>query len=803
MTDSKMVIVRESPRAKLSPDKQPAQWPPQSPFQALLSSPSGRQKWQEQPRSRERDRSMSPSPIKRSSRALQAQVAAAMDEDEDLDAEMQDLDDEEARAALELARIEAKLNLDRIRRKKKLAAAAITDSTSISTSPRKAVSSRTTDIEVPLSPLKHHAPTSEHVSPARKRLGLNVPAKAVEVSLKRARDGTQVVKQPVETPRGQSFNERLRATVEKAEAKEAKDERVDRVRSKGFGIVNQARQRQEAGVLRQPTRTDPEAPRSTAVRPSKPAAISRAGSLRSIESNTHASTLTQDPPTHPARTGPRSTSAGSDSADDNDLISTDITGSASYDPFSSLHLSKRHIPHPTIARALESKKVYTLPRLLKEVKAPHYDPPDCETDFVLFAVLASKSSPYDQKNKNRTTDEAKPQEDAEAPRKKFMVLKLSDLKWEVDCFLFGTAFDQFWKLTPGTLLAILNPEILPPKPGQRDTGRFSLKLGSSEDSVMEVGVARDLGYCSAVRKDGQKCDAWVDKRSTEICEFHLDLFVEKQRRGRMEVNTMFRSHGTGDPMATRGGVRRRGAKPEGQMGVTQSREYGTLYSVPGYGKSAASLLDADDTDRLAGWAEGEASRKRIAAGQRERDLQRQLDKLSSGNESVGADYMRAQGGKGKGSGVGDAAADEAKGLFAKPKAADLGLLGNTAGTAHLSPAKDRKRHFGLGAVGTAGRDAMGWGGAAKYGLLQPRTTRMGSPEKGQTRLDVNTTLAGRPSAIRGRSQDGSRSASPEKKRARFMLAEKGLREPGRESGGAELNRLLRVGDEDDDGLDIV
>lgn len=412
-----------------------------------------------------------------------------------------------------------------------------------------------------------------------------------------------------------------------------------------------------------------------------------------------------------------------------------------------------------------------------------------------------------------------PQEDAAAPRNKFMVLKLTDLKWEVDCFLFGTAFDQFWKLTPGTLLAILNPAILPPpKKANQHSGRFSLKLGSSEDCVMEIGVARDLGYCSSVKADGQTCGEWIDRRSSDVCEFHLNLFVERQRKGRMEVNGMWR--GTSSTNAGDSDTRsksRRSREAGGfdkqlkgqQRGVTQHREYGTLYSVPtglGFGgKSAASLLDADDVDKLHNMTAEEASRKRIAAAQKERDIARQLAEMGRG---VGAEYMQATTGTASAIRSKDLLAADAKALFEKPKAAELGLLGNKAGEIRLSPAKDRKHHFGIGAVSSAGgRGAMGWGGARQAGLLQPKVSSksLEVPEKGQTTLrpeTEKTTLgAVRPPAIRARSQDGS--LSP-KKRARFQL-EKGIREPGRESGGQDLKLLdgLGGGDDDDDDLDIV
>ncbi|KAK5698085.1 hypothetical protein LTR97_007045 [Elasticomyces elasticus] len=832
------MLVRQSPRTRISPDKNPAQWPPKSPFQALLSSPSGRKKWQDH-HSTNRERSVSPSPVKRSSRALQDSMNMRGEDDKGEDEGEDDLSDEEARAALELARIEAKLKLDGIRRKKRMVNAegggGGGGGSVRSSSPRKTARSA---IEVPVSPTKPLLQQTEHVSPARKRLGLHVPAKAVEVSLKRAREGTTAATTSVreEAPRGKSFNERLRETVSLAGEREAKAERVEKGRSRGFGSAFvQTMEREEkarestrstketgssrAGSTRSSNRKTMDAstehetarPRRTeaaaATRPasSKPVA----GSTRSTYTSEDIRSRTDKSFRRPTLPLPPNTNTTSPPPPD-----PEPTPSSSYDSYSELHLSKRHIPHATIARALEGKEIYPLPRLLKEVKSPSYDPPDIDTDYVVFAVLASKSSPYDQKSRNRTSDENEAQDDANAPRNKFMVLKLCDLNWEIDCFLFGTAFDQFWKLVPGTLLAILNPDILPPKGSAREGGRFSLKLGSSEDSVMEVGVARDLKWCSSVKKDGRKCEEWVDGRSSEICEFHLNLLVERQRKGRMEVNTMWRGHGNGDPKdRAKSRSREEGGwnmQMNRQKGVTQSREYGTLYSV----KSTANLLDAEDTDRLSEWNEGEKSRQRLAAKEKERDLQRQLEKLTSNNESVGAEYMRAvKTGAGRSdasstSRAGDAAARERERLFEKPKASELGLLGNKAEGARMSPAKDRKRHFGVGAANTnaGGKDAMGWGGYAKWGLLDKQSKNgdgKGEMEKGQTKLNVPGPTTTRPSAVRARSQDGS--VSPSKKRARFMLAEKGLRTPGRESGGVELKTNDGNGydEDDDDDLDIV
>lgn len=800
-----MVIVRESPRAKLSPDKSAAVWPPKSPFHALLSSPSGRKKWQDH-QSRDDERSPSPSPIRRpmsSSKALQALAGSESGEEED----------EEA-LELGLREIEVKKKLARLKRArregdgKEEGGRASSRAGARSSSPRKVLKSAVSEprlrrveaVEVALSPAKDRIVLpQEQVSPARRRLGINAPVRAQDVSLKRARDGTQLPPQPRRRQTEQkvedkqmSFSAKLAASKAEADERHERHERIDKSRSNGFSSKTSTFQ-EATHMIERTRRDDRQRPRSahgsSRPQPGQPdAPLSRTTSTRSSRSNhlrpTRANGLFQQ--THNDHNSTNSHPTDSDS--DPPTTPSEDKDTPSYDPFSELHLSKRHLPHPDIARALSDTTLYTLPRLLKEVHAPTYEPPDVEGDYVLFAILASKSSPYDAKAAHRTTDEGKPQQDASEQGKKFMVLHLCDLKWEVDLFLFGSGFDRFWKLTPGTLLAILNPAVMPPKTNQHN-GRFSLKLGSCEDRIMEIGVARDLGFCSAVKKDGRECGQWIDKRRTEVCEFHINLLVERQRKGRMEVNTMFRD--------AKGGVRdqarsRAGVDKASGAGRKVHGEYGQLYSVPsGLGKTAASLLDAEDMDVLHDMTQAEASRKRIAAAQKERDLRQKLGREGRG---VGAEYLRS--GDVESEQTNTVQTNAAKGLFEKPKAATLGLLDNDARSAHLSPAKDRKRHFGMGATSSAGTEAMGWGGARKAGLLQPSANRLGSPEKGQTRLDLCVGV--RPSLVRERSREGS--LSP-KKRARFLLREKGIREPGRESlGVAVMGEGDRV---EEDELEIV
>ncbi|KAF1348859.1 hypothetical protein BDV97DRAFT_333490 [Delphinella strobiligena] len=749
-----MVIARESPRAKVSPDKNSANWPPKSPHEALLSSPSGRKRWDDV-RERFQDRDVSPSPRGKSvttSKALQALHGISDDEEDE--------DEDEEMLRLKLQAIEAKLKLKKLQNKKKLSTTQDHDEDRFSSnvaSPRKRLgtSSLLPGVQVPVSPIKDRMPPpselpNQHTSPARVLLGIDKGLKAKDVSLKRARNGTQLANLNPSTPDARpttSFNQRLAATRLSNEEQEAKADRVQKARSTGFALP-----------------------------------------------------------------GSSSATSGSTPARRRDSTEPSEDGSA-FESYSSLHLSKRKIPHTDLVRGLDAKEIYTLPRLLEEVKAPHYDPPDCESDFVVFAIIASKSSPYTTKAKHHMNSSTEPDTHEEInPRNKFMVMTLTDLKWEVDLFLFDTAFTQFWKMTPGTLVAILNPNIMPPKTNQHN-GRFSLKLASSEDSVLEIGTARDLGFCKSIKKDGKECGAWVNKRKTQFCDYHVELAVEKTRRGRMEVNSMYRPTGAATnnkpfKQNSRGGMK---AGERSSAGLNRDRESGSAYYMGGTsGLSAANLFDAEDMGKA------DAMRKRLAAREKERILGEKLGRLGNG---MGAEYLSAN--------TSNTLSDKSRRTKAGPTSTTSSiaardalagsdqlyprdeidpetmthLLGKKAADVDLGPAKGRKRAFGASATTTTGSglEAMGWGGANRHDLLYPKNNHAPSPEKGQT-----TT-----------SSQSSRPDSP-RKRARFDIKGKGLREPGRESLGTTTTttsiltrdakgRVIvdRAPDSSDDDLDIV
>jgi minichromosome maintenance protein 10 len=217
-----------------------------------------------------------------------------------------------------------------------------------------------------------------------------------------------------------------------------------------------------------------------------------------------------------------------------------------------------------------------------------------------------------------------------------------DLAYEVDLFLFDSGFDRFWKMTAGTVVAVLNPTIMPPRPGQADTGRFGLVINSDADTILEVGSARDLGFCRSVKRDGQPCHAWVNARRTEHCEFHTGEALRRAHGSRVELNGMDLGGGPSRSGKGSGGGGRwkskaqdGGANGRGESkqinGASYDRESQSHFFVSGGAhRGAAALLDEERENGGADLAERKgALKRRIAQRERERDIARKLARAAS------------------------------------------------------------------------------------------------------------------------------------------------------------------------------
>jgi minichromosome maintenance protein 10 len=711
-------------------------------------------------------------------------------------------DEDEETLQLKLQAIEARLKLKQLQKARR----AEPESRATSSRADTAAGLRRTDLprpdadlQVPASPVRNRRILDEPRSPARVLLGIDKGLKASDVSLKRpgqpgirSRLSRANTTGAVATPKIKSFSERIAESRSKEKQREENEHKHDERRTRGFGLTSIAGLKRERPTssrgssftsVTSDTRSSQDMP--------PPGSKTHSRTHSRLFDNQHNPPILRRgsvPDAQPPSSASRPSSKGSFQATataskyEEIVQRNDSFDAPSFESLSGLHLKSREMQHSAVTRTLEGKTVFTIPQLLKTVKAPDYDPPDWENDYVVMGVICSKSSPRDTQNAARDNSKGAQERNADQ-HGKFMVIRLTDMKWEIDLFLFDSGYSHFWKLPIGTLVAILNPDIMPPK--DRNSGKFSLKLTNSDDTVLEIGVARDLDFCHAKKKDGKECGQWVDGRKTEFCEFHLQLQVEKSKRGRMEVNTMVGSGGGGGMFGRRGG----GYGPKGDELRKEGKYHDrflheTVFIAPRPG-GAARALDRDEQAFERGGSREERHRKQLAAKEKERDLAKRLGQMGEG--TTGGDYLRRKADPSAALSttmsqeLANAKQDKAtesdfRGLLNR-KAADVSLNRKASGS--LIPSK-RKHSNASKATAASASEPVGWGGAYKRSLVL-------SPQK--ARPD---------SAMRG-----TRAASPAKKKARLLLPEKGIREPGRESlGGLDIG-LIAAMDDDDDDLEVV
>ncbi len=582
-----------------------------------------------------------------------------------------DEEEDEETLQLKLQEIQAKLRLKKLQAAKAQKSAAATPSRSTPRLAQRAEGSGLTyhnprspqrsAVEVPASPVRQAKLAAEAAvqkSPKRVLLGIDKGLRGQDVSLKRpppsfqrglAGDGgrssalrgaTGSSQKEQSAPRPLSFNERLAAARTQEAARQDQSERIQRLRTAAFSVGKDEMDQYKSKAVDIPVTDDGVQKYS---RDDILGAASGRRPLSTIESGGGSSgtALRRSNTTPNIRSKyaeeeetPTTASHGTVTGD------AESTDSGSFEPYSSFHLSKRILPHSVVARSVSGKTTFSIQDLLRQVKAPNFELPEVETDVVVLGIVAEKSDPRAHKPVGDIGDAGgAPMQQKD--RGKYMVLTLVDLTYQIELFLFKSGFERFWKMSTGTVVAILNPGIMPPPPGRKDTGRWSLVINSDEDTILEIGTARDLGYCKTVKRDGHQCSAWVNAKRTEYCEFHMNEATKKMRATRNELNgaTGFGSAGNGGKGARGGRGGGRGGRPGERNNTGYDRFLQSHWFVASQGASASSLIDnellnggyADKVERQ------EGIKRRLAAKERESDIARKLASIGTG---AGRDYMK-------------------------------------------------------------------------------------------------------------------------------------------------------------------
>lgn len=121
----------------------------------------------------------------------------------------------------------------------------------------------------------------------------------------------------------------------------------------------------------------------------------------------------------------------------------------------------------------------------------------------------------------------------------FSIWTISDLRGEikmVTLFLFRAAHRELWKNNIGTVIAVLNPQIL-----ERKDEKVEAVLSVSDNkAVMILGHSKDLGKCKSKKNNGEVCGAIVNKSDCDVCIFHMKKEYGKFKRSELQSDGLGR-----------------------------------------------------------------------------------------------------------------------------------------------------------------------------------------------------------------------------------------------------------------------
>ncbi|OCF40221.1 hypothetical protein I317_05978 [Kwoniella heveanensis CBS 569] len=295
----------------------------------------------------------------------------------------------------------------------------------------------------------------------------------------------------------------------------------------------------------------------------------------------------------------------------------------------------------------------------------------------------------------------------------------------------GGAYERWCNITEGSVIAILNPRVwrnIRGGSGGPHPLQFPLGLNpTSADSIIHLGQAKDLGRCSALQKDGNRCKTWVDLRQNSVCEYHVHAAIQRGKAGRAEFTASTASFALSSRPAN-------GAQ-KGKLGFDQRKKTGLL---PGGGPQSApkgidnggggatyvvggGVVNTGSLSRggLIGFGNEFLSEKlgRNRAGKRKRQLEEQEA------ERALEQLLERDGGLGGGSTGGKYLA-----ILGKEKAKEV--AGGSAGKTVMPASQiERKRPFSASAIKRIGFDPTARSGAR-------------DGEDAQRRLDAIAALKG-------------------------------------------------------------
>ncbi|XP_011304292.1 protein MCM10 homolog [Fopius arisanus] len=223
------------------------------------------------------------------------------------------------------------------------------------------------------------------------------------------------------------------------------------------------------------------------------------------------------------------------------------------DPVFGLRIVKPLISSAELKERMQDRKAITVSKV-KSFLATQ----DQSQDWVIAGVLIHKSATKKSQNGNQ-----------------YCIWQISDLSDKipsVSLFLFSGAYKLFWKTSEGTVVGVLNPNVME---SRSDKAEATLSVDNAQ-KVMIFGNSRDLGRCKSVKKSGDPCTNIVNKSICEYCIYHVKQEYSKaSRRTDLQTDPNNRRFGNafGKQKQNFGGPQGNGLNQLNMLAIPAKRNY--------------------------------------------------------------------------------------------------------------------------------------------------------------------------------------------------------------------------------------
>jgi hypothetical protein len=213
----------------------------------------------------------------------------------------------------------------------------------------------------------------------------------------------------------------------------------------------------------------------------------------------------------------------SNKSDFNNIDDYNPANDPAFDLYSRMYISQRYLPFEELEREIGDTEVLRLPAFFERTSNRLAELR--ENNFIVIAMISSKSEPlYTNYGKN-----------------KYIRMKITDFKFDIFLYLHEDAYSEYWRLKTGSIIAILNPEILDPhyrsNTKQSGSQHYSLKLKNSL-TILEYARFRDFGTCLGL--NGKKCSEIVNIAKGRYCVYHQEKRADKAASNRNEMGSNYR-----------------------------------------------------------------------------------------------------------------------------------------------------------------------------------------------------------------------------------------------------------------------